>query len=217
MSQHDSVPANTATPTPIRLVPLLSLDQDYQLSLRHIRNEPNVRRWMYTDHLVSEDEHINWVRQIAQHDSHLVFAVLGTDHTLLGAVSANAIDRLHRKSDWAFYLTQSARGGLGAAIEAAFIDFVFDELGVFKLNCEVIEGNDAVIKLHKKFLFSDEGFRRSNIVKVGSRTGVHLLGLTKDDWVAGKPGVYSKYKFVFDRFNVSIQWPPPPVAVTSRE
>jgi RimJ/RimL family protein N-acetyltransferase len=51
---------------------------------------------------------------------------------------------------------KSARGGLGAAIEASFIDFAFDTLGIEKLNCEVIEGNDTVVKLHKRFLFCDE-------------------------------------------------------------
>ena len=54
---------------------------------------------------------------------------------------------------------------------------------VQKLNCEVIEGNNPVVKLHKKFLFKDEGFRRSNIIKGEKRIGVHFLGLTKEDWI----------------------------------
>lgn len=73
-----------------------------------------------------------------------------------------------------------------------------------KLNCEVIEGNDAVVKLHKKFLFQEEGFRRSNILKNSARIGVHFLGLTKEDWQAGKAEIQEKYKGVFGKFSVSV-------------
>ncbi len=75
-----------------------------------------------------------------------------------------------------------------------------------KLNCEVIEGNDPVVKLHKRFLFQDEGFRRSNILKEGKRIGVHLLGLTKEDWMAGRDQLSGQYGRIFDRFSISIDW-----------
>jgi len=104
----------------------------------------------------------------------------------LDVVSVNKIDQLHKKTDWAYSLTENARGGLGPAIEYAFIDFVFNNLDMQKLNCEVIEGNDSVVKLHKKFLLKDEGFRNSNIIKEGKCIGVHFLGLTKEDWISKK-------------------------------
>ncbi|WP_311954898.1 hypothetical protein [Halomonas garicola] len=121
-------------------------------------------------------------------------------------MSVNAIDRLHKKADWAYYLTEAARGGLGSCLEYSFIDFVFDGLGLDKLNCEVIEGNDAVVKLHRKFLFEEEGFRRSNILKNGARIGVYLLGLTKDDWISGKAGVKEKYDRVLKNYSVSVEY-----------
>jgi UDP-4-amino-4,6-dideoxy-N-acetyl-beta-L-altrosamine N-acetyltransferase len=162
---------------------------------------------MYTDHIVSESEHINWIKRLSEHDTTLVFAILGASDAPLGAVSANALDRLHHKSDWAYYLTENARGGIGAAVEASFIDFAFDSLGIEKLNCEVIEGNDSVIKLHKHFLFSDEGFRRSNVIKNDARMGVHLLGLTKAEWTNGRSAIYSKYQSVLNRFDIVIERP----------
>lgn len=207
MSNDNTLLSDTTQPRTVQLTPLLSLDRESQLLLRHIRNEPNVRRWMYTDHLVSEAEHLKWIERLSKHDANLVFAILGADRMPLGAVSANSIDRLHRKCDWAFYLSESARGGLGAAIEASFIDFAFDTLGIEKLNCEVIEGNDTVVKLHKRFLFCDEGFRRSNIIKNDVRTGVHLLGLTKTDWGNGRAAVFTRYQSVLDRFTIAIESP----------
>ena len=89
---------------------------------------------------------------------------------------------MHKKCDWAFYLDIEERGGVGSALELFMIDYVFGALGIEKLNCEVLESNQLVVEMHKKFGFCEEGFRRQNIKKNGSRIGVHLLGLVKSDW-----------------------------------
>ena len=141
----------------IKLVPLIHLDTESQIKIRDIRNEQNVRKWMYSDHVIGVNEHLDWINKIKQDDRQIVFAVLGENNIPLGVASVGLIDRIHKKTDWAYYLTEDARGGLGSAIEWNFINFIFDVLGVDKLNCEVIDGNDAVVKMHKKFSFQEEG------------------------------------------------------------
>ena len=193
-------------PKAIDLVVLATTDTELQMKVREIRNESNVRKWMYTDHVIGANEHLGWINRLKKDDRQIVFVVLDDKQTPLGVVSVNDIDRLHKKTDWAFYLTESARSGLGSALELSVIDFVFGSLELEKLNCEVIEGNDAVVKMHKKFLFQEEGFRRSNILRDGNRVGVHFLGLTKDDWIAGQDEIRDKYKWVREKFSVSVHW-----------
>lgn len=190
----------------IRLVPLTLLGKQWYLKILDIRNEEGVRKWMYTDHEISVDEHLGWVERLKTDDTQIAFAVLGEDGNPLGLVSVNAINRKHARADWAYYLTDGARGGLGAALEYSFINFVFDDLDIVKLNCEVIEGNDAVVKMHKKFLFQEEGFRQSNIHKGNERLGVHFLGLTKDEWFSGRCDVYERYKSTLQKFSLQIEW-----------
>ncbi len=161
---------------------------------------------MYTDHTIELNEHLDWINRLKTDKKQIVFVILDEKDDPLGVVSVNAIDQLQEKTDWAYYLTENARGGLGSAIEYAFIDFVFNNLDMQKLNCEVIEGNDSVVKLHKKFLFKDEGLRSSNIIKEGKRIGVHFLGLTKEDWVRGKNNLFEKYQKVLNKFSISINW-----------
>lgn len=192
----------------IKLIQLLDADLEIQLLVRDIRNEENVRKWMYTDHKISSNEHLEWINRVKFDHRQEVFIVTA-DQKPLGVVSINAIDSKHKKADWAFYLTESSRGGLGAALEFAIIDFAFSKKGIEKLNCEVIEGNDAVIKLHKKFAFEDEGFRRENIIKEDKRLGVHFLGLTKQSWEEKKSDIYEKYSSNFNRFNIEICWNDP--------
>jgi len=176
-------------------------------SVREVRNQESVRKSMYTEHKIPLNEHLAWVERLQSDNRQIVFVVL-LDDVVSGVVSVNAIDRLHLKSDWAFYLDANVRGGLGAALEFGLINFVFQRVGLEKLNCEVMETNEAVVKLHKKFGFVEEGFRRENIIKNENRVGVFFLGLTKSDWEKEKEKVKNRYEKVIDKFDLEIEYEP---------
>lgn len=157
-----------------------------------IRNEKSIRDAMYTDHVISKEEHHRYVNSLIDNASHKVFLVSKAKVGVIGAAGFSKIDHKHRKCDWAFYLSSSARG-IGSAIEWAMIEYAFSQLKMEKLNCEVIETNSRVVKLHKAFGFVEEGFRQENIIKNGERIGVYFLGLTKRDWQLNRDAAYSKF------------------------
>ena len=181
--------------------------QDQIKAVREIRNQESVRKSMYTEHEITLNEHLSWLEQLQSDKSQIVFVVL-MDGKVSGIVSVNEIDRLHLKSDWAFYLDANARGGLGSVLEFNLINFVFDELGLEKLNCEVIETNEVIINLHKKFGFVEEGLRRENIIKNQNRIGVCFLGLTKSDWLRHKETIMIKYETAMKKFDLEIEYEP---------
>lgn len=176
-------------------------------AVRDVRNQESVRKSMYTEHEISLNEHLSWVERLRTDTRQIVFVVL-VDGIVRGVVSVNAIDRLHLKSDWAFYLDENVRGGLGAALEFRLINFVFNDLGLDKLNCEVIETNKAVVKMHKKFGFIEEGFRQANIIKNGTRIGVFFLGLNKSDWLKERDVIKFRYEEVLEKFDLEIEYEP---------
>ena len=70
---------------------------------------------MYTEHEIPLNELLSlWVERLQSDNRQIVFVVL-VDNEVSGVVSVNAIDRLHLKSDWAFYLDANVRGGLGSS------------------------------------------------------------------------------------------------------
>ena len=138
---------NTINVKEINLILLTDLDTELQMMVRGIRNEENVRKWMYTDHVIGTNEHLAWINHLKQDDTQIVFVVMDDERNPLGVISVNAIDRLHKKTSWGYYLTETARGGLGSALEYSFINFIFDTLGMDKLNAEVIEGNLSLIHI----------------------------------------------------------------------
>tara|TARA_B100000767_G_C19756089_1_gene533007 strand:- start:1229 stop:1816 length:588 start_codon:yes stop_codon:yes gene_type:complete len=175
-----------------------------QEAIRNIRNEPSIRNSMYTNHDISSNEHLNWVEKLKNDKTQIVFIILVND-IASGVLSISALDLVHKKSDWAFYLTDKVRGGLGTALEFSLLNFAFDDLLLEKLNCEVLETNHAVVKLHKTFGFIEEGFKNSNIEKNGTRIGVYFLGITKDEWVAKRLDFQEKNKFMVEKFNITIE------------
>jgi UDP-4-amino-4,6-dideoxy-N-acetyl-beta-L-altrosamine N-acetyltransferase len=188
----------------LREITKCNLDQKKEV--REVRNLESVRRFMYTDHIIGLAEHFAWIDRLENDKKQIVFVVL-LGNKVSGVVSINALDRIHRKSEWAFYLDDKARGGVGAALEYALLNYAFDALGLEKLNCEVIETNPSVVKMHLKFGFLEEGFMRSNIIKNDVRIGVHCLGLLKEDWVVKRAELSLAYKFIFDKFPVTIEAP----------
>lgn len=186
--------------------PLTKCSTDQKKAVRDIRNQESVRKAMYSDHKISLKEHLAWVDRLEVDEQQIVFVVL-LEGKVSGAVSINALDRFHKRSDCTFYLAQIARGGLGTALEFNLINFAFTDLKLEKLNCEVIENNSIGLNMHKKFSFVEEGFRRSNIKKEGVRLGVHFLGLTRGDWLISCDKIYQKYRLVLEKFSITLEKP----------
>jgi len=180
----------------LRFVSISAVSLQSLEHVRVIRNHPHIRKYMYTDHVISPDEHRCWLEGLEGDESRKVFVVFTADK-LVGLVSLSKISYQHGTADWAFYLDPEEQGGgVGVQVEYALLEYAFDEEGLKKLNCEVLSTNPKVVKLHQKFGFQDEGFRRANIVKGKERIGVHLLGITADEWRLEKP----KFDKIINRY-----------------
>ncbi|KAE9648856.1 UDP-4-amino-4,6-dideoxy-N-acetyl-beta-L-altrosamine N-acetyltransferase [Pseudomonas sp. PB103] len=173
----------------MQYLPLTDASPAVQAHVRTLRNQPDVRKYMYTSHEISEQEHAHWLTSLQGNPRQQVFVVI-KDEQALGVVSLNAINALQKTADWAFYLDVALQGkGLGSLVEFWMLDYAFDIAGLEKLNCEVLAMNAAVVKMHQKFGFKIEGIRRQNVVKDGVRVDVVLLGITKEEWQNKRPAL----------------------------
>ncbi|MDR0746478.1 MAG: UDP-4-amino-4,6-dideoxy-N-acetyl-beta-L-altrosamine N-acetyltransferase [Helicobacteraceae bacterium] len=185
------------------LISIVDLSVEAQMKVLDVRNQLGVRKWMYSDHIIGKDEHIKWIERLKADDRQKVFVVMKNNTDPIGLASVNDIDKKHKKASWAFYLDEAFQGlGLGAVIEFNLINYCFDDLGLDKLNCEVIEGNVATLKLHGKFSFQNEGFLRENIIKNAKRIGVHLLGITQEEWHNKRAEIENKYSALLSKYNM---------------
>ncbi|MFW9081257.1 UDP-4-amino-4,6-dideoxy-N-acetyl-beta-L-altrosamine N-acetyltransferase [Pseudomonas sp. P2757] len=183
----------------MQFIPLTDASPTIQAHVRTLRNQEDVRKYMYTSHEISEQEHANWLSSLKGNSRQQVFVVL-KDDLAVGVVALNAINAQQKSADWAFYLDVDLQGkGLGSVVEFWMLDYAFNAAELEKLNCEVLASNSAVVKMHQKFGFEIEGVRRQNVVKDGVRIDVVLLGITKSEWLEKRPALIR----VIERINAS--------------
>jgi len=146
------------------------------------RNYPSIRENMYNKHIISIEEHMDWWEK-----NHLVgnskYFMYEDKSQPLGIVSITNIMLCDSNASWAFYASPEAKKGIGSMMEFLVLDFVFKELSLHKLWCEVLAFNESVIKMHKKFGFKCEGVFRGQHYADDEYIDVHRLGILKSEWL----------------------------------
>ncbi len=159
------------------------MSEDHLDIVRDIRNNPEVSKYMYTDHYITKEEHQNWFNKIKGDPSekHWVFQV---DEKYVGTGNLYDIDMRNRKCYWGYCLADpSLRGkGLGRLMELNLYNFGFDTLGLNKICCEVFSFNKLGVKLHQRCGSKVEGHFRKHIFKGETFHDIVCMGILKEDW-----------------------------------
>ena len=174
----------------VDLRPLAAEDRERVLGWR---NSPDVRAYMYTDHVIAPEEHALWFAGL-QGDESRRYWIITADDTPVGLANLYDIDRRNQRCAWAYYLADpGVRGlGLGSYVEYWVLEFVFAGLKLAKLWCEVLASNEAVWKLHETFGFVVEARFRGHVVKNDARADVLGLGLLAADWREKRPAMAAR-------------------------
>jgi len=155
------------------------------------RNAPAVRGNMYTRHQITLEEHTAWwVRTCERADQKYFMYEFGGNPN--GIVGITAIDTVNSNCSWAFYASGDAARGAGIRMEVLALDYVFLELKMHKLYCEVLAFNTPVIRLHQKFGFQEEGVFRQHHKMDESFEDIHRLGLLAAEWAEKRDEMLGK-------------------------
>lgn len=151
--------------------------------IRNWRNNPEVSRYMYTDHHISKVEHEKWFNRVLT-DPSMKYWIVVSDEIDVGIIGLYNIDNRNSRAFWAFYLAEgSIRGkGIGSFLEYFILTYSFKELRLNKLCCEVLDINQNVAKMHKSFGFKEEGYFRQHIRKNDGFHDVHSLAILAREW-----------------------------------
>lgn len=158
------------------------------------RNSDRVRQNMYTDHVISPEEHEAWFDK-AQQDKNVDYKIFEYQDRAIGLVGFTQVNRLHNTCYWAFYLGEvDVPAKAGAIMEFMALDYAFESLNIRKLCCEVFCFNEKVVKMHKKFGFRQEGLFVKHMLKKEHYEDVVSLAMFESDW-ADKRNEMSKLLF----------------------
>jgi UDP-4-amino-4,6-dideoxy-N-acetyl-beta-L-altrosamine N-acetyltransferase len=165
------------------MIELIDFAEEHRWQVLDWRNDPSVAQYMYTTEPISRETHDAWfTRQLEMKDRR--GWVITMDGKGVGSAFLSDIDLQNRRATWAFYLADSAtRGrGVGSAVEYLILEEAFGRLGLHKLCCEVLSFNQAVVTMHKKFGFVEEGLLAEHYWRDGEWVDVHVLAMFENVW-----------------------------------
>ena len=173
-----------------RLRPATAADSERLLQWRNL---PDVARWMYSDHLITPDEHARWI-VAALTDPTRRYWIVEMDGAPVGMAGLVDISQQNRKATLVHYLADPAtRGeGLGAFIEVWLLDQTFRELKLNKLCCEVLAVNERARTMHEGFGFTREAYYRAHVWKAGAPCDVVGLAILADEWTTARPAAIAR-------------------------
>lgn len=144
------------------------------------RNHPDVRRYMYSQHEISLEEHARWFSRVSQDPGRhlLVFEVNRTARGFLQIhqIASGGI------ADWGFYADPDAPKGTGRALGDAALRYAFDTLGLHKLCGQALAFNERSIHFHLSLGFQREGVLRLQHFDGEQYHDVVCFGLLASEW-----------------------------------
>lgn len=149
------------------------------------RMSPEVTKYMYTDPYLTSETQRNWYKEIMSNHPKEKYWIIELDNRIdVGLLSVTNIDYVNKRASWAYYLGNiEARGkGLARILECNIYDYIFETLDLNKLCCEVLEFNEGVVKIHKKYGAMIEGKFIEHIFKNGIYYNVICMATFKKDW-----------------------------------
>lgn len=161
-----------------RLRPMQEQDLERVLAWR---NHPEVRRHMYTQRLITLEEHRDWFERESQASQrHLL--IYERDGESLGFVNLNVVDTTAGCGEWGFYLAPDAPRGSGQGLGQSTLTYAFMTLRLYKLCGEVLADNTRSQRFHERLGFRREATLRDHFHDGNTYHDAITFGLLAEEW-----------------------------------
>lgn len=181
MPSYEKWGAEVSESTLVSVRPMKEGDLEQVLAWR---NHPDIRRYMYTQHEISLEEHTRWFARASQ-DTERHLLLFEIDSTPLGFINIHQIAS-GGIADWGFYVAPDAPKGTGRSLGQAALRYAFEAAGLHKLCGQALALNESSIRLHSNLGFQREGVLRQQHFDGRQYHDVVCFGLLASEWISPK-------------------------------
>lgn len=146
------------------------------------RNHPDVRRFMFTQHEISLDEHRQWFAK-TRTDPTRRLLIVEDGRDPIGYVQFSSVT-CGGVADWGFYARPEAPRGSGYKLGVTALNYAFGSLNLHKVCGQAIDSNLASIAFHLRLGFAEEGMLRDQQRIDGKYHSIICFGLLAHEWQA---------------------------------
>jgi UDP-4-amino-4,6-dideoxy-N-acetyl-beta-L-altrosamine N-acetyltransferase len=160
-------------------------DQEKEM-IRMWRNHEAIRKWMYTDHTISAEEHKRFFEKALGDTFNFYWLLKNEDNDYLGIISLNRISFRNRNAYFAIYSNPYTKmHGVGQLLVRCVIEIAFKIAKLHTLKLEVIEDNVRGVNLYRKMGFQIEGRLKDFVLKDGIWKDAIVMGMLGNNAVLG--------------------------------
>ena len=165
--------------------------------IRKWRMHPEVSKYMVSNNTITSEDQIRWFNNI-KNDKSCNYWIIQYNLEDIGLISISDVNFNDKNCTWGYYIADlNMRGkGIGKNLECSLHDYVFNELNLHKLYGDVVEGNQIMLGMHKRFGYKIEGIFRDQIRRDNKYINIIKVGLLKDEWNS----IRETFKYPFIEF-----------------
>jgi UDP-4-amino-4,6-dideoxy-N-acetyl-beta-L-altrosamine N-acetyltransferase len=146
------------------------------------RNRESVRAAMFSDQLISREEHAAWFAGLAGVEPVPVHIFMQQDRPA-GVATVSRVHQPSRRCSWGFYLgAEGLPAGSGKRLGFTALEYLVEELGMRKICAAVLASNRASLGLHRFLGFREEGHLVAHHRRGEAFEDVVLLAIFDAEW-----------------------------------
>lgn len=156
----------------------VTLSSDEVEFVRNCRNHDEIRKWMYSDDIISSWDHINFINNLKENNKNYYWLVKMEEKDI-GVISLNRIDFQHRNAYLGIYANPfTVLRGKGELLIKCIKTLAFDYANLHTLKIEVMDTNEKATNFYKKVGFSEEGRLKEFVYRDGKWHDMIIMGVT---------------------------------------
>ena len=162
----------------VEIINFLNLSSEEREIVLDWRNHENIRKWMYSDNIISLDEHINFIDQLVRDTNNFYWVVKNKDGLYLGTIYLNRTDFKNKHAYIGIYVNPyNEIKNKGYLLIQSIKSLAFEIAGLHTLKLEVINNNRKAINFYKKSGFKEEGRLKEFVFKDEQWHDVIVMGI----------------------------------------
>ncbi|MDA3886293.1 MAG: UDP-2,4-diacetamido-2,4,6-trideoxy-beta-L-altropyranose hydrolase [Candidatus Delongbacteria bacterium] len=151
---------NTLDSIKTELINFIDLSIDEKKMVLMWRNDPNIRKWMFAQEIISLNDHLNYIDSLEEKEDRTYFLVKKASQAI-GVIDFTNIDNKNKRTEFGIYSNPEIKG-VGNSLMNSIIDYAFNKLKINTLVSEVFDSNNAAISLYIRYSFEEIEVKKVN-------------------------------------------------------
>ncbi len=149
-------------------------------------SRPHLRKWLsWVDSTTKPEHSVQFLQQYISHQNKQEALALGIFHKrkIIGGIGMHDWDHTLKKAQIGYWISKEYEGkGIISACLLRFVDFLFQKVGLNKIEIQFIPQNERSAKVADRLGCKVEGVIRDGALVNGKFEDLVITGLLKKEW-----------------------------------